>query len=50
MPSTIQAIMNSIFRPHLKKFILDCFNDILIYSPKWDDHLVHVKQTLEILR
>lgn len=49
-PSTFQAIMNSIFRTHLRKFIFVFFDDILVYSPSWDTHLVHVKQTLEILR
>ena len=49
-PSTFQAIMNSIFRHHLRKFILVFFDDILIYSPDWDQHLVHVRQTFEILR
>ncbi|KAH9685457.1 hypothetical protein KPL70_013962 [Citrus sinensis] len=48
-PSTFQAIMNSIFRPHLRKFIL-VFYDILIYSPTWDSHLDHVKQAMEILK
>ena len=49
-PSTFQAIMNSIFRHHLRKFILVFFDDILIYSPDWDQHLVHVRKTFEILR
>ena len=49
-PFTLQAIMNSIFRYHLRKFILVFFDDILIYSSNWDTHLVHVKQTFEILR
>ena len=49
-PSTFQAIMNSIFRHHLQKFILVFFDDILIYSPDWDQHLVHVRQNFEILR
>ena len=49
-PSTFQAIMNSIFRHHLHKFILVFFDDILVYSSNWDTHLVHVKQAFEILR
>ena len=49
-PSTFQAIMNCIFRTHLRKFMLVFFDDILVYSPSQDTHLVHVKQTLEIFR
>lgn len=49
-PLTFQAIMNSIFRPHLWKFILVFFYDILIYSPTWSFHFEHVKQALEILK
>ena len=49
-PSTFQAIMNSIFRLHLRKFILVFFDDILIYSPNWIMHLERVKIALEILR
>nr|CAN75225.1 hypothetical protein VITISV_035856 [Vitis vinifera] len=49
-PSTFQAIMNSIFRPYLRKFVLVFFDDILIYSPNWNMHIEHVKQAFEILR
>ncbi|RVW24529.1 Transposon Ty3-I Gag-Pol polyprotein [Vitis vinifera] len=49
-PSTFQAIMNSIFRPYLRKFILVFFDDILIYSPTWEQHLEHVQLTLAVLR
>lgn len=49
-PSTFQALMNSIFWPYLRKFILFFFDDILVYSLSWDLHLIHVKQTLDILQ
>lgn len=48
-PSTFQAIMNTIFLPHLRKFILVFFDDILIYSTTWDKHVEHIAQTLQIL-
>jgi len=49
-PSTFQAIMNSIFCPYLRKFVLVFFDDILIYSPNWTMHLEHVRKAFEILR
>ena len=48
--STFQTILNAIFWPHLRKFILVFFDDILIYSTTWDCHLNHVRQALEILK
>lgn len=48
-PSTFQAL-NSIFRAHLRKFILVFFDDILVYSRTWDDHLCHVREVLGILK
>ena len=50
VPSTFQAIMNSIFHPHIRKFILVFFDDILVYSPTWELHIEHVRTTLDILR
>lgn len=49
-PYTFQEIMNSIFRPYLRKFVLVFFDDILIYSLNWTMHLEHVKKAFEILR
>ncbi|KAL0326172.1 UNVERIFIED_CONTAM: Retrovirus-related Pol polyprotein from transposon [Sesamum radiatum] len=49
-PSTFQALMNKDFQPYLRKFILVFFDDILVYSRSWGDHLVQLRQTLEVLR
>jgi hypothetical protein len=48
-PSSFQALMNDIFQEVIQKFVLVFFDDILIYSKTWEEHLHHVRQVLEIL-
>ncbi|WP_409226423.1 reverse transcriptase family protein, partial [Klebsiella pneumoniae] len=49
-PSTFQSLMNDIFRPYLRRFILVFFDDILIYSHTWEQHLQHLATTLKQLQ
>ncbi|XP_038715137.1 uncharacterized protein LOC120008853 [Tripterygium wilfordii] len=48
-PSTFQYAMNTIFNKQLRKFVLVFFDDILIYSKDWDEHMAHLRVVLEIL-
>jgi hypothetical protein len=48
-PSTFQALMNEVFRPYLRKFVLVFFDDILVYSKGLEEHTAHLKTVLQIL-
>jgi hypothetical protein len=49
-PATFQSCMNHVFNKQLRKFLLIFFDDILIYSKTWEDHLQHLDEVLGIIK
>jgi hypothetical protein len=48
-PATFQSCMNHVFNKQLRKPLLVFFDDFLIYSKTWEEHLRHVDQILSIM-
>ena len=48
-PATFQSCMNNIFHKKLRNFVLVFFDNILIYSKTWKEHLDHLEEVLKIM-
>jgi hypothetical protein len=48
-PATFRCLMNAIFGPHMRKFVLICMDDILVFSKSLDEHLDHLRMIFQIL-
>jgi hypothetical protein len=49
-PATFQALMNDVLRPYLRCLVLVFFDDILVYSRSWSEHLQHLRLILTTLK
>jgi hypothetical protein len=49
-PATFMRVMNDVLRPFLDDCVIVYLDDILIFSKSHEEHIVHVKQVLDVLR
>jgi hypothetical protein len=47
--ATFQSLMNTILKPYIHTFMLAFFDDILIYSSSWAEHLQYVKMVFDLM-
>jgi hypothetical protein len=48
--ATFQSLMNDVLHDFIRRFVLVFFDDILIYSSTWVEHLLYVKMVFDQIR
>ncbi|CAJ2661631.1 unnamed protein product [Trifolium pratense] len=49
-PASFQALMNHLFKPFLRKFVIIFFDDLLIYSKSLQEHTEHLNSIFQLIR
>jgi len=49
-PATFMRVMNDLLRPFLDEFVVFYVDDILIFSKSRDEHVMHVRKVLDVLK
>jgi len=49
-PSTFMRLVHHVLRDFIGRFVVVCFDDILVYSRSLDNHLGHLRQVLSVVR
>ncbi|GJY45070.1 reverse transcriptase domain-containing protein [Tanacetum coccineum] len=49
-PAVFMDLMNRVCKPYLNKFVIVFIDDILVYSKSKDEHEVHLRLVLELLK
>lgn len=49
-PCTFQSLMNHVFQDLSRKSVLVFFDDILVYSKTWEEHLEYLAEVFQILK
>lgn len=42
------GLMNDVFRPYLRRFLVVFFNEMLVYSSSMEEHLEHLRLVLTL--
>ena len=48
--ATFMRVMNDVLRPFIDDFVIVYLDNILVFSKTWEEHLKHVKHTLDVLK